>query len=186
MYWFLKIKLINYIVKLKYLSLFLSNLIYLYTNKKYKISLRSILEKPSCLMYLPFKFKYLSTYSLKQKFYIVFLSFFFFKTKILALYLTNIIKKTKNKKHTKNLIIFFSNLKILFEKQFICIYGIKFKIAGRLGGKLRKSLFGYKLGSTQLMTYSMLIDYTCQYIYTPYGSFSIKLWFCNKTDFNFL
>lgn len=97
-----------------------------------------------------------------------------------------VIKKTKNKKHIKNLIDFFSGIKIIFEKKIIPISGLKFKIAGRLGGKLRKASFGYTLGYMKLMTFKTYVDYSCDYIYTQYGSFSLKLWLSDQNEHSLL
>ena len=112
----------------------------------------------------------------------IFLSFFFFKAFILTLYIRTLIQKTKNKKHIQTLIVFFNLLKILFDKQLIPIYGFKFKIAGRLGGKLRKATFGYQLGATSLQTFNIITNYHCDFVFTQFGSFSLKLWFFDSNN----
>jgi ribosomal protein S3 len=71
--------------------------------------------------------------------------------------------------------LFFSSLKTLFKQQVIPLSGLRFKISGRIGGKLRKSVFGYKLGQIQLMSFDSFIDFSCDFVYTQYGSFSLKL-----------
>lgn len=177
-----KLQVINFLLKFKWLCLFISSLIFDYTNKKINVVLKSILEHSFVTLRIPFFFKYLRNGVTKQKFYLVLLSFFFFKAKILTSYLALLVKKTKNKKHIKNLIFFFHSLRTLFVKQFICIYGLKFKISGRLGGKLRRSSFGYKLGYSPLMSFKTYVDYSCDFVYTQYGSFSLKLWFCEKNE----
>ena len=78
---------------------------------------------------------------LKQKLYIISLSFMFFKGSILLHLIHSIVKKTKNKKHIKNLLLFFKEIKILYNMQYISLDSFKFRIAGRLGGKLRKGNF---------------------------------------------
>jgi len=162
-------------MKLKVLGLYCNLVIYLYTHKIVKVNLKSISEKCQSFLHFPFHFK--STYNTKQiqKIFLIFISFLFLKASILNMYISTIVKKTKNKKHIKNLILFFSNLKIIFDKQFIPLLGLKFKISGRLDGKLRKAIYGYKLGSMQLLSLSLNLDYSCDTIYTQYGSFSIKL-----------
>lgn len=172
---FFKLKYINYLIKFKYLGLFCTLLISFYTTKSLKVNLKSIVEKSLTFIRFPFFFKFLKNYVLKQKLYLVLLSFLFLKANILTSYINIIIKKTRNKKHVKNLIMFFNNIKMLFEKQIISLFGLKFKIAGRLGGKLRKGSFIYKLGAVRLMSFNVVLDYSCTFVYTQYGSFSLKL-----------
>ena len=180
MAWNYKLKYINHIIKLKIIGLYCSLLILLYTNKKIKINLISITKKINSICLFPFKFKYKRNYILYQKLFIVLISFIFTKSYILNNYINLILKKTKNKKHIKNMILFFSSLKIIFDKQFVPINGIKFKIAGRLNGKLRKASYGYKLGYLKLQRLSLNIDFSCFTVFTQYGSFSLKLWLSNK------
>jgi hypothetical protein len=97
------------------------------------------------------------------------------KASVLTTYISLIIKKTKNKKHINTLVAFFKSFNIIFLKQVLPISGLKFKIAGRLNGKLRKNSFGYKLGFLKLMTFNIFLDYSCDYVYTQFGSFSLKL-----------
>lgn len=173
-------KLINFLIKFKWLSLLSNLLIKTYTNKNYIVNYKTITENFLSYFKFPFIFKYLKTYSLKQKFYVIFLGFIFLKANLINTYINTIIKKTKNKKHIKNLILFFKYIKIIFDNQFIPLEGLKFKITGRLGGKLRKSSFHFKLGFVKLMTYDVVVDYNCIFVYTQYGSFSLKFWLCSK------
>ena len=80
--------------------------------------------------------------------------------------------------------MFFSSLKTLFKQQVIPLSGLRFKISGRIGGKLRKSVFGYKLGQIQLMSFDSFIDFSCDFVYTQYGSFSLKLWLGQDNEHN--
>lgn len=180
-----KLKFLNYIIKFKWLGLFLHIILNFYTYENYKISVKSALEKKISLLKTPYLFKYLRLESLKQKLYIIIISLTFLKSSILNTYINWIVKKTKNKKHVRNICIFFHTLKYFFDKQIIPFAGLKFAISGRLSGKLRKSSFGYKLGTMQLMNFSLYIDYSCDYVFTQYGSLSLKLWLCgNSTKLN--
>ena len=132
------------------------------------------------ISYFPFKFKQKQNSVFIEKLFIIFLSFIFTKSYILNTYIDLIVRKTKNKKHIKSLVLFFSNLKIIFNKQFVPLLGLKFKIAGRLDGKLRKARYSYKLGSLRLLSLSLNIDYSCYSVFTQYGCFSLKLWLGNK------
>lgn len=170
-----KLNLLNSFLKFKYLELYCSCLSFLYTKQKLVISIISVFEKPFVFYKIPFFFKYLKKSFLKQKLYIINLSFLFLKGRILLHYINSIIKKTKNKKHIKNLLNFFRELKIIFKMQYIPICGFKFRIAGRLGGKLRKGTFFYKLGNLKLLTLITFLDYSFYIVYTIYGVFSLKL-----------
>lgn len=170
-----KLNLINGLLKFKYLELYCSLLSFLYTKQKLAIRIISIFEKSFLFYKIPFFFKYLKKFFFKQKLYIISLSFLFLKGYIILYYIHNIIKKTKNKKHIKNLLHFFKELKMIFRMQYIPIYGLKFRIAGRLGGKLRKGTFFYKLGHLKLLTLTTKLDYSCHVVHTLYGVFSLKL-----------
>ena len=178
---FLKIKYLNYLIKMKWLGIFCTYLLYLYINKQINIIFKSITQK-TLTNKLPFIFKYFQNITSKIKFYLVFLSLAFFKASILTNFINILIKKTKNKKHVNNLSLFFESLKIIFEKQFVAISGLKFKISGRLNGKLRKSSFNYNIGNINLMSFNVNLSYYCDYVYTQYGSFSLKLWLCENID----
>ena len=170
-----KLNLLNGFLKFKYLELYCGLLSFLYTKQKLIINIISIFDKPFFFYKIPFFFKYLKKFFFKQKLYVISLSFLFLKGDILLSYIHNIIKKTKNKKHIKNLLFFFRELKIIFKMQYIPIYGLKFRIAGRLGGKLRKGTFFYKLGHLKLLTLTTTLDYSLKVVHTLYGVFSLKL-----------
>ena len=138
------------------------------------------MNKMDGISYIPFKFKQKQNSVFTEKLFIILLSFIFNKSFILNTYIDLIVRKTKNKKHIKSLVIFFSNLKVIFNKQFVPILGLKFKIAGRLDGKLRKARYSYKLGSLRLLSLSLSVDYSCYSVFTQYGCFSLKLWLGNK------
>ena len=174
-FWHKKLKFLNELLKLKGLGLHCSLVLYLYTKNKFFVNLKSITEKYITLLHTPFSFKYVNNTALIQKIFIILISFIFVKANILNTYIITILKKTKNKKHIKNLVSFFSGLKIIFEKQMIPLLGLKFRIAGRLDGKLRKASYHYKLGFLQLLSLNLTLDYSYDTLYTPYGSFSLKL-----------
>jgi hypothetical protein len=170
----IKIKIINNLVKMKLLGLICSMLIFFYTKQKYFVNFKFLTEKKQDFKF-PFLFntnKYLVG---KQRIYLIYLSFIFLKASILNVYINILVKEIKDKKHINVIRGFFDNIKILFQQQFIPISGIKFQIAGRLNGKLRKSRFGYNMGSIKLMSLYTFCNYSCDIIYTQYGSFSLKL-----------
>lgn len=176
----LKLKKINNVLKFKWLGLLFSNILYFYTNNKNSVILKPSLDKLTYTK-MPFFFKYLKYDISKKKLYILLTGLSFFKSFILNLYISDIIKSTKNKKHIKNLISFFSLIKTLFNKQIIPFSGFKFFISGRLNGKLRKGSFGFKLGIIKLMTLDTFVNYSCDIVYTQYGSFCLKSWLCESS-----
>ena len=174
---FFKIKLLklNHLIKIKLLELFIVFAIAFYSKKQYTIKINLITEKIQNIK-LPFFFKIITDNESKQRFFIILLSFMFFNSSILTSYLNNVIKNVKDKKHVHILTFFFKKVNTLFLQQIIPLSGLKFKIAGRLNGKLRKSRFGYTLGSVKLMTFNLHFNYSYECVYTQYGVFSLKLW----------
>lgn len=169
----IKLKKINFILKIKKLSMISEIILNSYTNISYKIIIKSALKK---LFYnkMPFFFKHIKNNNQKNNIYILLIAFIFNKSNIINLFITTIIKNTKNKKHLKNLLSFINIVKLLFEKQFISFTGYKFFISGRLNGKLRKSSFGFKIGSLKLLSLSTNVNYSCDIVHTQYGCFSLK------------
>jgi hypothetical protein len=166
--------LINSLIKLKLLGLNCSQLIFLYTNKRYFVNLKPLTEKKQEYKF-PFLFNTIKSLTIKQRLYLVYLSFLFVKASILNFYINILIKGIKDKKHINVIRLLFDNIRALFQQQIIPITGIKFQISGRLNGKLRKSRFGYNIGSIKLMSFSTFCNYSCDFVYTQYGSFSLKL-----------
>lgn len=174
-----KLKKINSFLKLKWLSIVCSNVLKLYSQKYNKIVFEPAFKKISYSR-MPFLFKYMKFNLLKKKLYNLLTGLLYFQASIINIYVSDIIKKTKNKKHIKNLAIFFNTIKIFFNKQIIPFNGFKFFISGRLNGKLRKGSFGFKLGSIKLMSFDTSVNYSCDIVYTQYGTFSLKSWLCDN------
>lgn len=169
----IKLKKINFILKIKKLSLMSEIILNSYLYNTYKIIIKTTFKN---LLYnrFPFLFKYLKYNNSKKNIYLLLTGFIFNKSTLINIYIINLIKNTKNKKHIKNLMVFINIMKSLFEKQFISFSGYKFFISGRLNGKLRKSSFGFKLGSLKLLSFSTNVNYSCDIIHTQYGCFSVK------------
>ena len=174
---------LNSSIKLKLLELYLSSLIYFYSKKKIIIKLHLLTEKIQEVK-LPFLFNILKDTEKKQRFIIIILSFMFFNAGILTTYLNNIITNLKNKKHIHTITFFFEKLRLTFLQQIVPLSGIKFKLAGRLNGKLRKSKYGYTIGSVKLMTLNLNFSYSYDCVYTQYGVFSLKLWLAEWNNIN--
>lgn len=85
-----------------------------------------------------------------------------------------IIRTTKNKRHFRNLYFYFNRIKSFLFKQSLPLLGFKCKVAGRLGGRMRKSWFIFKLGKTGLTSFFLNIKYANDFVVTQYGVFSTK------------
>lgn len=170
-----KIKRLNFVIKLKWLGLLISDLIFNYFSKKIYVNIKTITE---CLQFvkLPFFFNKIKLNSdKKQKFFRLLLSFIFFTTKIISYDISKLILNVKNKKHINALKSYFGLIQVLFLNSIVSLKGIKIQIAGRLNGKLRKSRFGFVLGSVKLMTLNTECTFSLESIYTQYGVFSLKI-----------
>lgn len=95
-------------------------------------------------------------------------------SKIIVDYLLNLIKKNKN--HHRSLKIFTNFLEKLFLYKAIKLLGFQLRVTGKLGGKMRKSKYHYKLGKVQLQTLKSRLSYDLGLSYTKFGIISIKVW----------
>jgi len=74
-----------------------------------------------------------------RRFYLTILGLSYLEPSLITSILGVIIRGTKNKRHARNLHFYLNNLKGLMYKQSLPLIGLKFKVAGRLGGRMRKS-----------------------------------------------
>jgi len=113
----------------------------------------------------------------KQKFrslfYLVLMSALFNQSKIIALYLAVSIKTTKN--HLVVLRSFIDLVEFFFFKRILRFLGFQLRLTGKLGGKMRRSKFHYKLGKVCLQTISIGLSYSTVLSYTKFGVISIKV-----------
>jgi len=166
---------LNRILRFKSLGLAVEILCFSYLDRSLKIKISSIAYLLNSFRPLIAKTFFRTGFN-KKLTSLTLICFNFFKSDLLALYLGDIVKKTKNKRHVRNLYSAFNIIRPIFNKQLIPLSGFKFKIAGRLGGRLRKSCFIFELGRLRLLSFSAHINYVCHYVFTQYGAFSLKLW----------
>jgi hypothetical protein len=95
------------------------------------------------------------------------------QSKLLSDYLSKLIKGSK--KHFRNLSFFVKALEFVFNWNLIQILGFQLRLNGKLGGKLRKSKYHYKLGKVQLQTLRFNLSYSFSVSYTKFGTISIKV-----------
>lgn len=106
-------------------------------------------------------------------FYLLLLSSQYNQTKMISNYVASIIKGTK--KHHMVLRNFVNLIEFFFFKNIICFLGIQLRVTGKLGGKMRKSKYHYKLGKVCLQTLRIGLNYSLSISYTKFGIISIKV-----------
>lgn len=106
-------------------------------------------------------------------FYLLLLSCQYNQSKMIANYLANYIKTTK--KHYLVLRNFINFLEYFFFKNIINFLGFQLRLSGKLGGKMRKSKYHYKLGRVWLQTLKICLSYTTSTSFTKFGVISIKV-----------
>jgi small subunit ribosomal protein S3 len=53
--------------------------------------------------------------------------------------------------------------------------GLQLRLNGKLGGKLRKSKYHYKLGKVQLQSLKVGLNYSISISHTKFGAISVKV-----------
>lgn len=152
----LNIKILN---KFRFLSFFK------YLKKKFRSFLNSLFTRRYAL-YIDF----IRLTSLYQKSRINLSSYLYV--------IGEIFHRLLKKKHSKFLdfIKKFFKFVILQYKKSTKIIGIKFKITGKIKGKLRARSTTIKIGSVPISTESKDVNFSHISVYTMYGVFGLKFW----------
>jgi hypothetical protein len=106
-------------------------------------------------------------------FYLLLLSSQYNQSKMIANYVANSIKTTK--KHYLVLRSFIGLVEYFFFKNIINFLGLQLRLTGKLGGKMRRSKYHYKLGKVWLQTLKIGLNYTLSISFTKFGIISIKV-----------
>jgi hypothetical protein len=163
---------INGILKLSLLSKALENVISALTKKEIQLKINNILLKKGFLR-IPVLGKELFMPEFRFKFFTVFLSLIYSNSRLIGEFLAKVI--TRDKQHRKSLAIFTAFVeKIIFSKA-IPLFGLQLRVTGKLGGKMRKSKFHYKIGFVKLQTLKYSVSYSCEASYTKFGIISVKV-----------
>lgn len=64
----------------------------------------------------------------------------------------------------------------------IYLKGLKIYVTGKLGGKMRKSKYSYKIGNVQLQKLSDSLSYNLCLSYTKFGVIAVKIWLINENQ----
>lgn len=107
-------------------------------------------------------------------------------SRILLFFLSEIFKYLPKYKHIKFISLLKKTFNILVDPVFlrgfdkISIYGIKFSIAGKFKGKLRKSRVSIQVGKVPVQSISKDVEFSKINVFTRYGVFGLKLWIYRK------
>jgi hypothetical protein len=163
---------INGFVKIKLITKGLENLIFKLRAKKISIKVKNIYLTKGFFR-VPFFGKQIIKPEFRFKFFTIFLSIAYTNSFLLTEYVADFIKK--GKQHRKNLQIFTNFFERIFYPRLLTISGFQLRVSGKLGGKLRKSKYHYKIGKVQLQTFKNFLSYSFTVAYTKFGVISIKV-----------
>jgi len=66
-------------------------------------------------------------------------------------------------------------LNFFFFRGVIHFLGLQLRLTGKLGGKMRKSKYHYKLGKVCLQVLNIIVSYSLSYSYSKFGVISVKI-----------
>jgi hypothetical protein len=137
------------------------------------------------------KFKYFKKVLFQRRFGlltdILKISILYFTHQILLQPLVNLIGELLQRLSKKKHGVFLRFVKILLNDGFLSLrkpkiydklYGCKFRISGKIRGKLRAKNISLIFGSIPISTFSKNIESGFTNVYTIYGVFGLKLWMC--------
>lgn len=168
----IKLRKISSFLTINSLSLLLENILYNIVNENCKVYLFHMVQsfnKTKIPFFLIKKFK------VRFELLMMYFSFYWFNSEVLASHIHDLVKNTKLKQHVRNLRFFAASLKFFFSQQILIMGGIKFQVTGKLGGKMRKSKYKFRVGKVSLFSLESLVSYTNKIVHTKYGVFSIKI-----------
>jgi ribosomal protein S3 len=106
-------------------------------------------------------------------FYTVILSATYVNSRLLADYISYVLLGNKN--HFKSLRVVTDVLSFYFLRNTLPLKGIRMWVTGKLGGKMRKSKYSFKVGKVQLQTLKNALSYNMALSFTKFGVISVKV-----------
>ena len=170
----IKLKKVNSIVKFKLFTTNIENLFFWLFKDIYMLDIQNILCKGGLSINISLNDKFKKKQNFREIFYIMFLSSNFRSSSILSKYIAIALKKNKN--HFKIIKEITNIVSYYFLRKIYTIKGMQIRVAGKLGGKMRRSKYHYKIGQVQLQTIQMSLSYSMAVSYTKYGILSVKVW----------
>jgi len=170
-------------IKLRLISFGLKSLLsnFVFKHKKFTLSIFPVFSS-----FINIKMPYYvettfySTVPGSIKAFPIMLSFYFFESSVLADFIIPIFKEASKKNQLRKLSEITNSITSIFSLQIFPIMGLRFCIKGKLGGKLRKSKYKFKIGISPLSYYTVPVSFSSKSIYTRHGVFSIKVWLTQR------
>jgi hypothetical protein len=169
-----KLRRVCGLVKIKLLSVSIENIIFKNFKYFFCIKLAAIFSQKGLVLKNQISEKYK-----KQKYVIhtIILSVFYMNTTLISDHLSFLLGTVKQ--HKKILKDFVDILENLFFLNVIKLRGFQLRVSGKLGGKMRKSKYHYKLGKVQLGSLNYCLNYNLGLSYTKFGVISVKILMIN-------
>lgn len=168
----LLLRKINGSLKLKLITKGLENLIFKLKAQKISIKIKNIYLTKGFFR-VPYFGKQVIKPEFRFKFFTIFVAMAYTNSFLMSEYISDVIKK--GKQHRKNLQIFTNFFERIFYPRLLMLSGFQLRVSGKLGGKLRKSKYHYKIGKVQLHTFKNFLSYSLTTSYTKFGVISIKV-----------
>lgn len=175
----ISLRKMNGFLKMKMISKSLEILILKLKAQKISIKINNIFLNKG-IDKVPFFGKQIIKPDFRFKFFTIFWSIAYTQSKLLTEYIAILIKR--GKQHRKTLQLFTNFFEKIFYSRLLTLLGFQLRVTGKLGGKLRKSKYHYKIGLVKLQTFKYYLSYSCVPSYTKFGVISIKLWLVQQHE----
>jgi len=159
------------VIKYKLVSIQLENVLYKVLQKSYIVNVQNILLQTQTFLAMTKTAQYKK--EKVQISYVWLLASLFLKGQLVVDFLAIRLRLGTN--HRGVLYKLVEVLQQLFYSNSLNLLGIQLRVSGKLGGKMRRSKYHYKLGKVQLQTLKQSVSYSYGVSYTKFGVLSIKL-----------
>jgi hypothetical protein len=175
----LLIRKMNGFLKGALISKVLQHTLFLLINKDIQIKINNIWLRKG-VPRLPLFGDSIKQLVFRYNFFTLYLALVYKNSKLVADYLSEAIKK--DKQHRKTLQKCTDSIEKIFFSKLLFLSGMQIRVTGKLGGKMRRSKYHYKLGTVQLQTLKHFVSYSCLPVYTKFGLISIKVWLVQQNE----
>lgn len=175
----LLVRKINGFLKVALISKVLQHTLFLLIKKDMQIKINNIWLNKG-VPRVPLFGDFINQIVFRYNFFTLYLALVYKNSKLLAEYLSEAIKK--DKQHRKILQKCTDAIEKIFFSKLLFLSGLQIRVTGKLGGKMRRSKYHYKLGTVQLQTLKHFVSYSCLPVYTKFGLISIKVWLVQQNE----
>lgn len=172
----IKIKKVSGIVTYKLFAMSIENIIYRLLKNIYNICISNVLLFGGHIVDMRQSVKFAKA-NFRLVFYIIMLSSTYYDSRLLSDYIALSLKSNKN--HFKILKDFTEILSFYFLRNVLPIKGMQIRVTGKLGGKMRRSKYHYKVGKVEMQTLNNSLSYNLSLSFTKFGVLSVKVWVIN-------